>query len=78
MFGIRNDALGEFVRYKVLLVSNRYFQVARVYFNEAFAPMAKFITNRCIFLLKSTMNWEIRQIDVKVAFLNGILEVEIN
>ena len=51
--------------------------MAGVDFDEAFAPVAMFITIRCILSLNSAMNWEIHQRDVKTAFLNGILEVEI-
>ena len=56
------------IRHK--LVANGYSQVNGVDFNGSFASMAKFITIRCIFALKTTMYWEIHQIDVK----NGIFE----
>lgn len=44
---------------KARLVAKGYFHVARVYFNETFAPMAKFITIRCITALELAMNWKI-------------------
>ena len=77
VFRTKNDALGEIVRYKARLVAKGYSQVARVDFNETFAPVAKFITIRCILALGAAMDWEIHQMDVKTTFLNGILEVEI-
>ena len=46
-------------------------------FNETFAPVAKFFTIICILTLGMALNWEIHQINVKIAFLNEILEVEI-
>ena len=51
--------------------------MAGVDFNEIFTPVAKFITIRCVFALGAAMKWKIHQIDVRTAFLNGILEVEI-
>ena len=48
-----------------------------VNFNETFAPMAKFITFTYILAIKTTMDWEIHQIDVKTTFFNNVLEVEI-
>ena len=77
MFCTTNDSLDEIVEYKARLVTKGYSQVARVDFNKIFAPVAKFITIRCIFLLGVAMDWEIHQMDVKMTFLNGILEVEI-
>ena len=77
MFRTKNDAFGEIVRYNAQLVVKGYAQVARVNFNETFTPVAKFITIRCILILGAATNWEIHQMDVKMAFLNGILGVEI-
>ena len=39
--------------------------------------MANFITIRCILALGATLNWKIHQMDVKMTFLNEILDVEI-
>jgi hypothetical protein len=54
-----------------------YSQVAGVDFDETFAPVAKFITIRCILAIAAAMNWEIYQMDVKTTFLNGVLKVVI-
>ena len=51
MFRIKNDALGEIVRYKAGLVAKKYFQVAGVDFNETFTHVAMFITIGCILVL---------------------------
>lgn len=36
-----------------------------------------FITVKCIFVLDLTIDWKIHQMDVKMAYLNGMLKVEI-
>jgi hypothetical protein len=46
-------------------------------YNEAFAPVAKFTSIRCILVLATLEDMEIHQMDVKMAFLNGELEEEI-
>ncbi len=77
VFRTKRDASGEIVRHKARLVAKGYSQVAGVDFDETFAPVAKFITIRCILAIGAAMDWEIHQMDVKTAFLNGVLEVEI-
>ena len=77
MFRTKKDALDEIIGYKAWLVAKGYPQVAGVDYNETFAPMAKFITIRCILALGAALNLEIHQMDVKITFLNGILEMEI-
>ena len=47
-------------------------------YNETFAPVAKFVSIRCILALAAIEDMEIHQMDVKTAFLNGDLEKEIH
>lgn len=65
MVRTKNNALREIVRYKMRLVARRYFQVVGVDYNRTFTPMAKLMTIDC----------KIHQMDVNVAFFNGILNV---
>ena len=39
--------------------------------------MTKFITIRCILVIEATIAWEIHQMNLKAAFFNGVLEMEI-
>lgn len=55
MFRTERDKSGEIVRYKARLVAKGYSQVAGLDFNEIFAPVAKFITIKCILALGATM-----------------------
>ena len=77
VFRTKHDASDNIIRYKALLVTKAYSQVAGVDFDETFAPMAKFITIRCILAIVAAMDWEIHQMDVKTTFLNGVLEAVI-
>ena len=55
VFRTERDKSGEIVRYKARLVAKGYSQVAGLDFNEIFAPVAKFITIKCILALGATM-----------------------
>ncbi len=46
-------------------------------YNKTFAPVAKFTSICCILALAALENVEIRQMDMKIAFINGKLEEEI-
>ncbi len=52
-------------------------QTFKVDYNETFAPVAKFVSIRCILALAAIQDMEIHQMDVKTTFLNGDLEEEI-
>ncbi len=52
-------------------------QTFGVDYNETFAPVAKFVSIRCILALAAIEDMEIHQMDVKTAFVNGDLEEEI-
>lgn len=45
-------------------------------FNEAFAPMAKFIIIRYILAIAAAMDLKIHRMNVNATFLNGMLEAE--
>ncbi len=60
------------MHHKARLVAKEYSQVVGVNFNEIFALVAKFTTIRCMLAIRTVMNLEIHQMDVKITFLNGV------
>ena len=60
---------------RLCFMGNR--QIKGLDFNETFAPVAKFTTIRCILALTAANGWELHQMDVKTAFLNGDLDEEV-
>ena len=46
-------------------------------YSDTFAPVAHLDTIRLLLAIAAQMNWRVYQLDVKSAFLNGILQEEI-
>ena len=61
-------------RYKVRLVAKGYMQVHRIDYEETFSPVARY---ESIQYLLALLDWEIEAMDVKLAYLHGVLEEEI-
>jgi len=60
---------------RLCFMGNR--QIKGLDFNETFAPVAKVTTIRCILAMTAANGWEIHQMDVKTALLNGVLDDEV-
>jgi Reverse transcriptase (RNA-dependent DNA polymerase) len=69
--------LGQIDNYKARLVAQGFSQVPGLDFNETYSPTIRFTTIRLILALACKYNLEVRQIDIKGAYLNGILEDDV-
>ncbi|RZC09022.1 Retrovirus-related Pol polyprotein from transposon RE1 [Glycine soja] len=64
-------------KHQARLVAKGYSQQPRIDYNETFALVARLDTIRALIALASHKGWSIHLLDVKSAFLNGVLEEEI-
>ena len=77
VFKVKETVEGFIERYKARLVAKGFLQKYGVDFEETFAPVAKFTSIRIILSLAAHYQLLLHQMDVKTAFLNGILDEEI-
>ncbi|XP_044496601.1 uncharacterized mitochondrial protein AtMg00820-like [Mangifera indica] len=58
---------------KARLVVKGYLQQPGIDYFDTFAPVARYDTIRMLIALATKMEWEIYHLDIKSAFLNGVL-----
>jgi len=68
---------GDTVRYKGVSVTKGYAQREGINYNEAFSPVVKYSSIRILLALVAQYEFELDQLDMKIAFLYGDLENEI-
>ena len=77
VFRLKYNSGGSIQRYKARLVAKGFQQTAGIDFNETFSPVIKPCTIRVIFTLAASYGWDIQQLDINNAFLNGDLQEEV-
>jgi histone deacetylase 1/2 len=77
VFRIKENPDGSINKYKARIVAKGFNQEAGFDFQETFSPVVKPVTIRIILTLALSLKWDIQQIDINNAFLNGILQEEV-
>jgi hypothetical protein len=68
---------GEVVRNKLRLVVQGYSQKEGIDYEETFAPVARLEVIRILLAFSVAKGFKLHQMDLKSAFLNGLLEEEV-
>ena len=77
VFKTKRGADGSIVKHKARLVANGFLQRYGVDYDETYAPVARYPSIRAILALAAHYDWELLQMDVRSAYLNGELEEDI-
>jgi hypothetical protein len=77
IFKIKHAADGSIEKYKARFMARGFSQKEGVDYEETFAPVARYASIRAVISIASEMGWRIHQMDVKTAFLNGVIEEEV-
>jgi transposase InsO family protein len=77
VFKIKRDERGAIEKYKARLVAKGFMQKPGVDYDEVFAPASSLVTLRLLLSIATQKDFDIHQLDVKTAFLNGVLTEEV-
>ncbi|CAL8149463.1 unnamed protein product [Prunus armeniaca] len=77
IFRNKIDEQGNVVRNKARLVAQGYTRMEGIDFNETFAPVARLESVRLLLAIACHLKFKLYQMDVKIAFLNGVLNEEV-
>eukprot|EP00253_Pinus_taeda_P008798 PITA_08798 len=77
VFKKKTNAEGKVEKYKAQLVAKDYSQMPRIDFGDNFSPVVKITSIRLLLSIVVACDFEVEQMDMKIAFLHGDLEEEI-
>ena len=78
VFKLKRDANGNINRHKVRLVAQGYFQQPGFDYEELYSLVVCYDSLRLLIALSAFHHWRPQQLDIKAAFLYGILNKDIN
>ena len=76
VFRIKRDETGKAIRWKVHLVFKGFEQIYGKDYTKTTSPTARMESWRILLHLAAALNWDAQQIDIKTAFLYGLLPEE--
>jgi hypothetical protein len=77
VYKIKHAVDGSIDKYKARFVARGFSQQEGEDYDETFAPVSRYTSIRAIISLATSMGWSLHQMDVKTAFLNGVIEEEV-
>ena len=73
---IKHDADGSIEKYREIFVARGFYQKEGIDYEETFSLVARYSSIETIMELAYMIKWDLRQMDVKTTFLNGVIDEE--
>ena len=77
VFRMKKDQTGAVVKHKAQLVAKGYSQKFGIDYEEIYGPVARFDSIRILIAIEAQSNWNLHHLDVKSAFLNGVIKEDL-
>ena len=77
IYKIKHAVDGHIEKYKARFVAHGFSRKEGIDYEENFVLVASYSSIRSVLALAIVMKWKIHQMDVKIAFLNGVVEEEL-
>ena len=77
IYKVKQAADGSVEKYKARFVAQGFSQIEEIDYDDTFAPVARYSSIRSILALSTQMGWRIHQMDVKIVFLNEMIDEEV-
>ena len=76
-YKIKHVADGSIEKYKAIFVARGFSQKEGIDYEEIFSLVARYTSIILVLSLATLMKWKINLMDVKITFLNGVVEEEV-
>src|SRR5713226_7969151 len=73
VFKAKKDTAGNIAWYKARLVAQGFSQIDGVNYDDTYAPVTHLASSRAIIAMANCLHLELQQVDIKGAYLNGML-----
>jgi hypothetical protein len=77
LFKIKHVVDGSIDKYKAKFVAHGFSQKEGIDYEETFTHVARYTSIRTIITLAAKMKWKLHQMNIKTAFLNGVIKEEV-
>eukprot|EP00253_Pinus_taeda_P010512 PITA_10512 len=77
LYKIKHVANGSIEKIEARFVARGFSHIEAFDYDETFAPVARYTSIQSLISIAAEMGWQIHQMDVKTAFLNGVIEEEV-
>jgi hypothetical protein len=73
LFKIKHVADGSIEKYKARFVTHGFSQKEGIDYEETFTHVARYTSIKTIISLAAKMKWKLHHMDMKIAFINGVI-----